>query len=295
MNLSGVRYWYLRRVVGTMLGAIGFGPSTRVARWLGRGLWDLRVPARDRAERRIEAVRCGGVPHFAEPSVLSRSCFEHIGRFWIETLFSQRKLTGSWRRVIQIEKQSELALASADSGPAIFVTGWLGHPGVAAFALGQLCRPIHVPIDWALHPALRVWQADLYRRRNVRLVSRERALPGVSHVLEAGGKVMFVGEHVRADGRGDEVTFLGRSLRCHQTVRLLSRRFEAPVHVVACPRRGEKFGFRLRYGGVVRPDEENITQAWMSRYEALILEDPEQYLWTLGDESGLSSTSAAQT
>ena len=82
----------------------------------------------------------------------------------------------------------------------IFVTGFLGHPGVGTFALGQMSRPVHALIAELDQPAWRAWQQELCTAGQVRLIRVEESLRRLPEVLEAGGKVVLIGEHARAGG-----------------------------------------------------------------------------------------------
>ena len=284
IEMSGLRYWYLRRVVGTAIGALGPAGARRVAEWLARGAWELTGPGRTRAERRIrEAIR-GGLPLGAEPARISRSCYEHVGRFCAETLFFRRRIgAGNWRQVVHVEDEGSIRASCEARRPAIFVTGYAGNPGVCAFALGQLCRPIYVLAEMLSHPFLRAWQRDLCAASGVRLIPRDRARTELPAVLERGGKVLLIGEHFRGDGRGDVVRFLGRRLRCHQTVRVLSRGFDAPVTVFSCHRNGTGSSFSLRADGTVPPGDADVSGSVMALLEDVVVRDPGQFLWMAGE------------
>ena len=292
LGRGGLRYLYLRRVVGTALGAMGFATSMRLGRRLARGVWELEGPARRQAEQRIAAAQEAlGLPS-GEPAELGRACFEHVAMFWIETLFARRRLRPTtWSRCVRLPDEKDLRAVCDSDTPAIFVTGYLGHPGAGAFVLGQLCRPLYVLVDVLTHPVLRAWQADLYHQPHVRLISRRRSLVELPAVLEAGGKVMLVGHQPRADDtgaettlagrKGDAVTFLGRRQQVHQTVRLLSQRYHAPVIVFGCFRNSDRFDFTLRLAGRLEPTAADLSQQTTSLLQSLILTHPEQYLWTL--------------
>jgi lauroyl/myristoyl acyltransferase len=212
------------------------------------------------------------------------SCYENIARFWIETLFASRRLrTSDWRRFVAVENEPELRSFCSRRAPGILVTGYVGQPGLGAFVLGQFCRPIHVLVDVLAHPVLRAWQADTYRQPNVCLIPRPGALSTLTAVLEAGGKIMIIAEQSRPGCKGDTVTFLGRERCIYQTVRVLSRRYHAPVLPFACFRTGVPFGFVLRCAEPVDPAVPDVSQRTLTALQSLILSHPEQYLWTLPD------------
>jgi lauroyl/myristoyl acyltransferase len=290
---EALRYVYLRRVVGTALHAVGFDMALLLARALARGIYDLHGPARRRSEQRIAAAHAALAVPPGEPAELVRVCYENIAAFWIETLFFRRRLRPSnWPCRVRIAGEHELLDVCRGSSPAIFVTGYLGHPGVGAFVLGQLCRPVHVLVDVLAQPVLRTWQADMYGQPNVRLIGRHESLTKLPAVLESGGKIMLIGEAFRAEptsdirtrrAKGDPVRFLGRPRRAYQTVRLLGRRYHAPVIPFACTRDSYGFEFTLRLGRRIEPAAPDVSQRMIASLESFILTHPTQYLWTLAD------------
>ncbi|UCG33378.1 MAG: hypothetical protein JSU68_01860 [Phycisphaerales bacterium] len=294
--MEALRFVYLRRVVGTALHAVGFEAALRLARALARGVYDLYGPARRRAEQRIVAAQTALAAPPGEPAELVRLCYENIAAFWIETLFFRRRMRPStWRRCVRIDREPDLLDVCHGPSPAIFVTGYLGHPGVGAFVLGQLCRPVHVLVDLLAQPVLRTWQADMYGQPHVRLIGRSESLTKLPAILESGGKIVLVGEAFRDEPtsdvpprrpKGDAVRFLGRAHRAYQTVRLLSQRYSAPVVPFACTREPWRFEFTLRFGQRIEPAAPDVSQQLIAALESFILAHPTQYLWTLPDALG---------
>ena len=79
---SGLRTIYLRRVVGTALGAAGLGSAQGAARLLARGVWELEGSGRRRAEERLGRALTGRLSE-AERDRLVRACYEHVGMCWV--------------------------------------------------------------------------------------------------------------------------------------------------------------------------------------------------------------------
>ncbi len=117
MNLEVIRHVYLRRVVGTLLGALGIEAATGLARWLARGVSDLNTAGRRRAEARLRDAP-GSAASDAEISATVAAMYDNVARFWIEALFARRLLRdASWRRFVRLEQEASLrALAEANRG-----------------------------------------------------------------------------------------------------------------------------------------------------------------------------------
>jgi lauroyl/myristoyl acyltransferase len=276
---SALRTVYLRRVVGTILEAAGLEVAQGAARLLARGVWELEGPGRRRAEERLARALTGRLSE-AERDRLVQACYEHVGMCWVEALFARRRLRErSWRRVVRLDEEERWKEICGADAPVIFVTGFLGHPGVGAYALGQMSRPVHALIAELDQPAWRAWQQELYTAGQVRLIRTEESLRRLPEVLEAGGKVVLIGEHARTGGKGVEVDYLGRRQRCYSTVEVLARRYAARVVVFGCLRLSPDYEFALKLAAVIEPDTPSLTQAYMSALERLIRAAPEQYMW----------------
>lgn len=312
MNLEPLRYIYLRRVVGTALGALGFDLSERIARWLARAVFNLNTPARHLAESRLAAV----IPRLPDqvrgdvPCTIA-AMYDHVARFWIEALFAKRLLHDStWRRCVKIENEPELQALAGDRHGCLLATGYFGNLAVGAYALGRIFRPVHVIVDAFTQPYLRAWQNELYADRWVRPIERSDAARSVPRILAAGGAIMMVCEHERPRGGAIPTTFLGRTLHCYPTLDRLSRWFDTPVGVFTCrreagregdrrggrkgDRQGEApaeprlrpFSFTLSLHETIPPGLSSggdgaVTRTVMAALERAIMAYPEQYLWSL--------------
>ncbi len=288
LDPTTLRLMYVRRVVVTLANALGLDGAMTFSRWLARGVFDLNTPARRRAERNL--VRAYGdalTPE--ERGRLTRSVFEQIAAFWVEAFFAHRRLrVSSWQQFVAFEDPARVRSMASSPRGALLVTGYFGNLAVAAYALGQVARPLHVVIDEVQHPVLKAWQDELYRQPNVELLARARAKSRLADLLSDGAKVLMVGEHVRPRGRGVTVEYLGRPCRCYPTVGMLARWCDVPVYVVTARRGQRPFRFILSCELTADPRRlpseqdavEAITRQYMRCLETVIRRWPTQYLWT---------------
>jgi lauroyl/myristoyl acyltransferase len=311
-----LRLVYLRRIVGTAFGAAGIERATHWGSWIARNLFDLNPPARKRVEASLLAAY-GHTLSAARQEQLARAVFDSIARFWVEALFARRLLRpDSWTRFVRVADRETWQRLAGDRRPAILVTGYFGNVAVGAYVLGRIFRPVHVLIDRVELPVLRPWQDALYADRNVRLIAREEAVRELPRILDAGGKVMILGEHARRTGRAFEVPFLGRVRRCYPTIGILAARHNARVVIFSTRRLSPPapaFRFEVRCHEVIDPggpvgalaDEAAPSEGRTSRpsgvrdprppvadparavvercvgaLERLIRESPEQYDWS---------------
>lgn len=282
MNLESLRFWYLRRVVATMLGAIGLRRSRRLAEALGRGVHDLATPGRRYAHERLQRAAGPGLSD-AQRDAIIRSTYEHIGRFWVETLFLRRRFCASnWRRWVRVTDAADWLCRPDRSRGAVLATCYYGNPAVAAAALGQLLRPVHVLVDLIDSSPGGAWQRELYRVPYVRLIRVQEASQRLPDALSSGASVMLMVEHRRPRGVGVERTFLGEPGPYHATAGRLQQWFDVPIVPALCHRRGGDFEFELWLGTPVRDaDAIRATAAAMQQLEAQVMMRPQQYLWNV--------------
>ena len=277
-----LRLLYLRRVVGTAIGAAGIERAMRWGRWLARRIFELNPPPRARVVANLTAAY-GEALSPEQRERLARAVFENVACFWVEVAYARRRLTpGAWRRCVRLVDDARWATLTARPGPALFVSTHFGNPAVAVYAIGQLCQPVHVVFDAFEMPLLRRWQDELYRHRNVQLISRTEAAAALPDILAAGGKIVLLGTHLRPHGRGVNISFLGRTRSFYPTIGLLAARHAAPVVVFSNTRTATPFQFELRCEKIIEPvgEPDEITAATVAAMERMIHAAPHQYLWT---------------
>jgi len=286
-DLETFRHVYLRRVVGTVAGAIGPDATARVAQILGQGVFGLNTLARRRAEARVMAALGSSCTPGQARSVV-RGMYANWSRFWAEALFIQRLLRDtSWRQFVSLDHNAEALVSEANAAGhgCIFAAGYFGNPAVLADVIGRFIQPVHVVVDYLAQPELRRWQAQLYARPHVRPIDRRHAASEIPRVLAGGGAVLLIAEHERRRGRAVACDYLGSRIAAYPTIPRLARAFGAPVGVVSCRRNDEGFGFRLSVHDWIPPaamhDEVAAMRRILGHLEAAALASPEQYLWSV--------------
>lgn len=284
MDLESIRFLYLRRIVGTALSAIGLSAAHRLTGLVARRVDRLNTAGRRQAEARLNEALSADV---SRRQGIIAATYDHLARFWVESLFARRMLReSSWRKSISIENERALvALASRRRG-CLLATAYFGNPAICAFALGEIFRPVHVIADRFALPILRAWQDELFACPNVRIVDRRDAAAVLPKILERKGAVFMIAEHDRARGPSVPLPFLGRTLNCYPTLARLSRWFNVPMAVTTCRRKAAPFSFTLQTHGIFDPPSDDsmdraVLASMIAALEKAILENPEQYLWSL--------------
>ena len=294
MDLESLRFLYLRRVIGTALQAVGVEAADRFARMVGRGVYSLHGLGRVTAEARVRGW-LGSTANEEAANGIIRSMYEHTARFWIESLYLSRLLrASSWRGFVQVHEAKRWETIANSPRGCLIATAYFGNPGVLAWALGQIFRPLYVIADRFGEGSIGAWQRDLYRADWVEPLDRRYAAAQLPMLLERGEAVMIVAEAERESGRACETAFLGRRVRAYPTLARLAHAFDAPIVAAVCSRKCVAFRFDIEMGGAVEygEDDDGVMGEVLARIERMIAKRPEQYLWstpTLGGRRGQAS------
>ncbi len=290
-----LRHAYLRRIIVPGLRLSGSRMTDGLATRVGRGLFRLGAPIRQIAMSR--ATRALGATHtHADITRIVESSFEHAARFWGESLFVRKRLVSqSWRQFVSIQASESGELAADGGAPdairksdraRIYTSAYLGNPAVAAVALGRLIGRIHVVADFENQPVMRAWAEDMRRISCVRIVQRADAATQIPRILEDNEGVYILGEHIRWNGKGVAVRWLGSEISAYRTIGLLSAKFDAPVIPISCTRTTDSFRFNMTCEPAIdaaahgkEPDA--IVRAVFAALEHCVMKTPEQYLWAM--------------
>ncbi len=306
---ESLRYAYLRRVVAPLIGALGLGGSLRLARRLAHEVRRLRSAAWRQACCRCQlALQSADADSPDDRFLTLRSAeaiiddmYDHVARFWIEAAFIHRRLrSSSWRSCVRIDHEDEL-LALRRQGGCLLTTACYGNPAVAAVALGELFRPVHVVVDRFPQPVLRKWQESWYHHRWVRTIERHETALKVPDILRNGGAVLMFCDQERCAGPVIPARFLGRPFHGYPTLGRLAGWLQVPIGVVLCRRDPSRsFEFTLTPHGVVQADQiawaespgqetARIVREVLALVELAIMKDPAQYFWLLPTGRGFAA------
>src|SRR5437867_13313146 len=97
-----LRHIYLRRVVATAAGAIGFNATARTAQYLSAGAYGLNTLARRRAEERVRSAFGAGCDDDDARRIVG-GMYRHWGRSWAEAVCVNRFLRdSSWQSCVEM-------------------------------------------------------------------------------------------------------------------------------------------------------------------------------------------------
>jgi KDO2-lipid IV(A) lauroyltransferase len=277
-----------RRMLPVYFAVIGPRAAYTVTGTLGRLMYRVLPPLRQRSEAQCAAGLAGRVPAARVAKIAEQACVHRIWNLTDLLLADRRLHPGTCERCggrVPEPHRSEILAAQRRGQPAILVSAYYGPYDLLPVFLGY--SGIRAAAVYLAHPNPRfdALRNRVRARSGCELVPVERALQRLPAVLESGGSVAIIADHY-AEKRGVPVTFLGRPTFVPRTVGLLACRYNADV-VVAGIRRTGAFRFVIEVTDVCKHAEwaaatdpvVYITERYTRALEALVLRDPTQYLW----------------
>lgn len=273
-------------------------PHSVAARWMRTPLNSLRSLSqtsnrllgkfrehRNRAELHIRTSFPDMPPHDVERIALES--MQQLCMMAVELILSPRLITRwTWHDYVDTRNLAEAIRALSDRRGCILITGHYGNIEV----LGTTLATIGFDMTAVMRPLDNPYINRLLTRRRahsgLKLLDKGGATQHAADILESGGALAFIADQ-NAGRKGIFVDFFRRKASTYKSIGLLAMRFEVPI-VVGCARRvGRDFKYEMHVNRVIQPeewaDQEDplrwVTQAYTSALEALIAEDPGQYLW----------------
>ncbi len=278
-----------RRLMAVYFGVIGPDCAYRVTGALARLLYRLLDPIRLRSEAQCRAALGERLPAEEVARVAERA-FVH--RVWdvVDLMLADRYLhPNTYQRYggrIGAAHLDRLLAVQRRGQAAILVTGYYGPFDLLPLFLGYNGAQAGVVYRRHKNAGFDAYRSRIRGRGRCELIPVDRASDRLGAILAAGGTVALVADH-HAEGRGLPVTFLGLPTRAMRSVGLLAWRYDADVLVAGIRRVGEAFRFEFVVADVLDHRDwqretdpvDYITRRYLRALEAIVLEDPSQYLW----------------
>lgn len=271
---------------------------------LARVLYRAATPLRQVSEAQCRAALAGRVPEERIPAIAE---WGFVHRVWnlADLLLAPRWLLpttlGRVGGRIPDPLLDELLCAQWRGRPAILLTAYYGPFDLLPLLLGY--NGVRATAVYRRHANAAF---DRLRTRvralgGCTLITVDEALVEMPKLLDAGQTVALLADH-EAPRRGIDETFLGLPTRIPRTVGILACRHNADVVVAGIRRVRRSFRFEAFCTDIIRPPDWRdapdpvlyVTHRYLRALEALVLRDPEQYLWAYarwgaGDALPLSS------
>ncbi len=218
---------------------------------------------------------------------LARASMRHFAIVLVETLKAQRLLGGErWRGSVSFRIPAEVRAALDDPEAGVLaVTGHLGNWEIGAQAVSRL-KPVVAAARRVSNPYV---DRFLQRRKpasDFRLVPEWFGSPTRFTDALRSGEVLALLIDLDARGEGIKLDFFGRPAATHVTAAMLHLVTKAPLVFISCRRLSlGRFEVSMspfiehRPTGDKQADVRAILEHLNRELEAVVREDPTQYLW----------------
>jgi len=286
---SGLGAWVAYLAIRSLFAVLQIFPLDRnleSARIIAR-IWRLVMPrhrqlavsnVRDSFGNRYSTVELKGI---ADDSL------ESMVMFAMELVCLPRHINAfTWSRYIELENFDDALRILIEGRGAILVTGHYGSfeiMGHLLAALGLDMVAIIRPLD---NKYLNDFVVASRKTHGLTLLDKKGAAASAEEYLHEGALVGFIGDQ-DAGRKGLFVDFFGRPASTYKSIGLLAMTTNVPIIVGYARRLGKRPRYRVGVQRILYPSDWEtqddplrwITQEYTRAIEALVRDDPRQYLW----------------
>lgn len=219
---------------------------------------------------------------------MARRSMQHLVMLAVEVLFTPRLIRfDTWPRYVELTNFKEtLGLMTRRRSGLIMLTGHYGNWEILGYALATLGFPttsIARPLD---NPYVSDFVFGVREKTGQRIIAKKGATEEVTDVLDSRGIVGFIADQ-NAGTKGIFVDFFGRKASTYKSIALLAMQYEVPMVIGYARRQADRFRFDVGVQDVIYPHDwqpqddplRYITQRYTSAIEAMVRDEPGQYLW----------------
>jgi KDO2-lipid IV(A) lauroyltransferase len=216
-----------------------------------------------------------------------RRVYLHFCMMLMEILHTPRKIhLTNWRKHVTMVGHEPILDRLMTGGPMILLTGHYGNWEMAGYLFGLFGYPTYSVARTLDNPYLEGFLRSFRERTGQKLIPKAGGYDQIVDVLSSGRTLSMLADQ-DAGQRGMFVNFFGRPASTHKAIALLAIEHRAPVVVGVARRIGSRFQYEIRCADIIEPDEFTggaddirlLTQRYTSALEALVRQDPTQYLW----------------
>ena len=260
--------------------------NLRTAKLLGNFMYAVDRKHRERALANIRR----SFPDMSEDQRkdLARRSMRQLFMLFVEVLFTTRLVhIDTWARYVELDAFREvLALLLKKDQGIILLSGHYGNWEILGYIMATLgfeSTAVARPLD---NPYVNHWMLGVREKKGQRIIAKKGATGEITDVLEKGGAVAMIADQ-NAGSKGIFVDFFGRKASTYKSIGLLAMEYDAPIVVGYARRIDDQFRFQCGVQDLIRPDDwknqedplRYITQRYTKAIEAVVRQDPGQYLW----------------
>lgn len=274
------------RLVAMMFGMFPIEWNLVTGRMMGRIWYRLIRRHRERAQAHVR-LAFGDALSDREVSRLAAGSMQQLTMMAIEVLFTPRLISEwTWSRHVTFKRIDRAIDVLLQPGGAILVTGHYGNWELLGFMLATLGFPLTAVMRPLDNPYLNAFLMDARARRGLGLLYKKGASRSAGDILDSGGILGFIADQ-NAGHKGLFVDFFGVKASTYKSIGLLAMEHQVPIVIGGARRTSPRFTYEIECNRVIHPHEWAdrddpltwITQEYTTALEAIIRDDPAQYLW----------------
>jgi KDO2-lipid IV(A) lauroyltransferase len=256
------------------------------AKLIGDVMYRLDRKHRQRALQNLRR----SFPEMTEPQreKMARRSMQHLIMLGCEVLFTTRLIRiDSFAKYVKLGNfESVLQMLLKRDQGLIMLTGHYGNWEILGYVLATLgfeTTSVARPLD---NPFINDYVMGVRQRKGQKIIGKKGATSDVMDVMQQNGVVGFIADQ-NAGSKGMFVDFFGRKASTYKSIGLLAMQYEVPVIIGYARRQHDQFLFQVGSQDVIYPEDwkdqpdplRYITQRYTAAIEAMVRDDPGQYLW----------------
>lgn len=289
MTKAGPSAWLMYLAVRSIFAIMQVFPmdwNLKTARVLAR-IWKVLMPRHyDRAVTHLSASlgdRCGP----EQIRRIAHRCLESVTMFAVEVVCLPRLMSAqSWSRCVRLVNFDDALHLMLSGKGLILVTGHYGSFELMGHLLANLGMDVAAVMRPLDNVYLNRFVVASRRIRGLTLLDKKGAMATAQEKLRDGTLLCFVGDQ-DAGRKGLFVDFFGQPASTYKSIALLAVVTGAPVVIGYARRCGRRARYEVGVKQILYPEQWEsqddpirwITQAYTAAIEAIVREEPEQYLW----------------
>ena len=260
--------------------------NLHTARLLAR-VWRVVMPRHRRRAVSHLSESLGGTLCAEEIRAMAQECLENVTMFAVEVICLPRLINRlTWGRYVELRNFDETLRLLLSGRGVILVTGHYGSFEL----LGHLLASLGFDVTAVMRPLDNVYfnrfVVESRRTHGLTVSDKKGATAGAENLLRAGALLAFIGDQ-DAGRKGLFVDFFGRPASTYKSIALLAVSTDTPIVVGYARRRGCRPRYEVGVQEIIYPGQWRnqddpvrwVTQAYTSAIEAMVREEPAQYLW----------------
>ncbi len=275
----------LTTLAGKFLKKLPRGAADKVGAGLGRLSYILSPERRQKADKNLRAA-LGAAYGEKDLERIRGASAVNRGKMAVDYLLADYLNDGDFTKMASLEGMDLLQSALSGGRGAVLLSAHFGSLDFGLWMIAESGVPVHLADRKIEHPYYRMWIRRLRQRHGLGTFYEPYDLDEIVGRLRANECVAFPVDRGVSRDAGAIVRFGNRRIVAESTVAKLLREHECPILTCRSERSGPGF-HRVVIGPALKMPEAGesdfdrlVTQACVSAWEKIIMEKPEQWIWS---------------